>query len=143
MDMAVAEAAERLGVIEARVYAMLRDGELKGRRVSGVWLIDESELLKPRKLSRPMSARVAWSAILGVDRRQQGMTNDAWALSQPERSRLNKRLRQLHHDPKGAQRLAGWLAGRAERVDVSAPEPDALFQDPDWSPPGSAIHARR
>lgn len=142
MDVGVTQAAARLGVIEARVYAMLRDGELKGRRVSGVWLIDESELLKPRKLSRPMSPRIAWAAILGSDRSRHEQANiastfsnvhlrGAWDLSQPERSRLYKRLRQLHNDPKAAQRLASWLAARARPVDVSATEPDALLRDPD------------
>lgn len=124
----MSEVAARLGVSIQRVHAMLHAGELDGRQVSGVWLLDEAQLLKPRKLGRPMSAWVAWAAVLGA--------SDASWLSQPERSRLSRRLCRLHEDPNAPQLLSTWLAARAEPVNLSAPEPDALHDDPDLVPSG-------
>lgn len=128
MELSTTEMAERLGVSTQRVYAMLRTGELQGRRVGEAWILDEAQLLKPRKLGRPMSARTAWAAILGV--------NDAAQLSQPDRSKLRRRLIRLHDNPNAPQLLSTWLAARAEPVNVSAPEPDALYTDPDLVPSG-------
>lgn len=128
MELSASEMADRLGVSIQRVHALLRAGELHGRQVSRVWLFDEAQLLKPRKLGRPMSARIAWATILGV--------RDVDWLSQSERSRLCRRLNRLHDAPNPAQLLATWLAARAEPVNVSAPEPEALHADPDLVPSG-------
>lgn len=123
MELSVREVSERLNVSVQRVHAMLAAGELHGRRVGGVWLLDEAQLLKPRKLGRPMSARTAWAAVLGA--------REVDWLSPSERSRLLRRLNRLHDDPNPAQLLATWLNGRAGAVDFSAPEPDTLIADPD------------
>jgi hypothetical protein len=185
MELAVAEVAERLGVGVNRVYDMLRAGELHGRQASGVWLLDEAQLLKPRKLGRPMSPRIAWAVILGatepgwssahhrvdvawlpqaspialhrVDPSQHGQHSPSVALRrvdeakpdpmvhegrepdwlrQDERSRLRRRVERLHDDPNAAHLLATWLAARADPVNMSAPEPEALYADPDLVPSG-------
>ncbi len=115
MGLSVSDVAERLGVSVQRVHAMLRAGELHGRNVSGVRLLDEAQLLKPRKLGRPMSARIAWATILGA--------RDVDWLSPSERSRLCRRLHRPHDHPTAAQLLVIWLATRAGSVDLSAPEP--------------------
>lgn len=128
MELSVSEVAERMGVSIQRVHAMLHAGELDGRQVSRVWLLDESQLLKPRKLGRPMASRIAWAGILGA--------RGADWLTPAERSRLSARLTRLRDDPHPAQLLASWLAARAEPVNVSAPEPEALFADPDLVPSG-------
>ena len=128
MELSVQEVAERLGVSIQRVHAMLRAGQLHGRQVAGVWLLGEAQLLKPRKLGRPMSPRTAWAAILGV--------REVDWLSQPERFKLVKRLGKLRTDPDAARRLATWLAARADPLTMSAPEPEGLWGDPDLVPSG-------
>lgn len=120
--------AERMGVSVQRVHAMLRDGELQGRQIGSVWLLDEAQLMKPRKLGRPMSARIAWAVILGV--------RDGDWLSSSERSRLSRRLGGLHDHPNANQLLATWLAARAVPLNLSAPEPEALATDLDLVPSG-------
>jgi len=128
MELSVPEIAERLRISPQRVHVMLQSGQLEGRKVGGRWVLDEAQLLKPRRLSRPFSARVAWAAILGPG-------NVDW-LSQPDRSKLRARLGQLRKQPDAAQRLASWLAARAPVVDVAAPRPAALWDDPDLVPSG-------
>ena len=49
------EAAERLGVSQQRVQALIRDEKLPAQKVGRDWLIDEKdlELVKERKVGRP------------------------------------------------------------------------------------------
>jgi len=148
MELPVSEVADRLDVSVQRVRAMLRDGELHGRRVAGSWLVDEAQLLKPRKLGRPMSSRNAWAAILALPHAgSQGpkpAVDLTWsqvavlvdALSQPDKSKLRARLNRLPGNPDAPRLLSSWLAARAQPVKVSSPEPDALYADPDLVPSG-------
>lgn len=130
MDLSVPEAAERLGLTPQRVNALLLSGQIRGRKVGGRWVIEESETLKLRRLTRPMSQRVAWAAILGPD-------NADW-LSQPDRSKLKSRLRQLASHEQPGRQIASWLASRANPIDLSAPAGAAsrLAGDPDLVPSG-------
>jgi len=49
------EAAERLGVSQRRVVALIRDGRLKARKIGPVYVIDERSLetVRERKPGRP------------------------------------------------------------------------------------------
>jgi len=68
-------------------------------------------------------AAPARAAIIGA--------HDAGWLSQPE---LSRRLTTLRDAPSPAQLLSTWLAARGEPVNVSAPVPDALYDDPMQDP---------
>jgi hypothetical protein len=143
MEVPVSEVAQRLGVSAQRVRAMLRDGRLHGRRVGGIWFVDEGQLLRPRRLGRPLSSRNAWAVVLAVARSgapgagprvdvfwpQPHTQNDP--LSQPDRSKLRQRLNRLVGNPDAPRLLSSWLAGRAQPITVSAPEPAALVLEPD------------
>lgn len=143
----VSEVAERLGVTAQRVRAMLRDGQLHGHRAGGAWFVDEVQLLKPRRLGRPLSSRNAWAAVLAVPRAgapgAQSSFDVFWprpdteiSLSQPDSSKLRQRLKRLPGNPGAPQLLSSWLASRSLPITVSAPEPDAMFLDPDLVPTG-------
>lgn len=142
MELLVSEVAERLGVSAQRVRAMLRDGQLHGRRAGGVWFVDEAQVLKPRRLGRPLSSRNAWGLVLAVARGgapgAQHSIDVFWAqpdtqtqLSQSDRSKLRHRLNALPGNPDAPRLLSSWLAARARPITVSAPEPEALYLDPD------------
>jgi hypothetical protein len=122
MELSVREVGEHLGVSHQRVHAMLKSGALRGRKAAGRWFIDDSQLVPLRRVSRPLSQRIAWAAIVGP-------TEASW-LSQPEASRLRGRLHRLPQQPNAPQVLASWLAARAVSHDLFAPEPDALMSDP-------------
>ena len=47
------EAADRLGISQRRVLALIQSGKLKATRVGGVWIIDERTVEAFRKLDRP------------------------------------------------------------------------------------------
>jgi len=67
-DMSVSDAARRLRLHMTRVRALLRSGDLKGRKVGGRWLVDESSIRARAERSgqdgRPFSVRRAWAYLL-------------------------------------------------------------------------------
>lgn len=110
----VSEASRSLAVSPQRVRAMLAAGQLSGRKLEGVWLIDlplqRDARLRPRR--RPMSAAQAWRALALLS----GLDVD---LDPSARSHLRARLRSAlardRHDPLGlAGLLRAWMRDRAE-----------------------------
>lgn len=111
--VSVRQAAQSLGVDDSRVRQLLHDGQLRGTRVGGRWIVDEDSVRERRLASpepgRPLSARNAWGALAMLSGcRPPG-------LSDPERSRLLARLRNLAaHGDLPAARMQKLLAARAE-----------------------------
>ena len=110
----VSEASRSLAVSPQRVRAMLAAGQLLGRKLEGVWLIDlplqHDARLRPRR--RPMSAAQAWRALALLS----GLEID---LDPSARSHLRARLRSAlardHRDPLVlAGLLRAWMRDRAE-----------------------------
>lgn len=90
-ELAIADAAERLGVGPHRVRALVHARRLPARKVAGRFVVDEADverLSEDRSPGRPLSPRMAWGLISLLERGQ------APGLSAPERSRLRARLRQ-------------------------------------------------
>lgn len=67
MDLAVKEAAQRLGVHESRVRQLLLSGDLKGRRVGRSWLVASEDVARleqhRRQPGRPIGPRRAWGLL--------------------------------------------------------------------------------
>lgn len=64
----VAEAAERLGVSDRRVRALIDSGRLRAQRLGRIWMIEPTALGSvegERSPGRPLSAEAAWSELLG------------------------------------------------------------------------------
>ncbi|MDR0782757.1 MAG: helix-turn-helix domain-containing protein, partial [Propionibacteriaceae bacterium] len=61
MVMSVSEVASLTGVTPRRVLQWIHSGAIRALSVGGVYLIEESELARPRAISRPMSERMAWA----------------------------------------------------------------------------------
>src|SRR5690606_12205486 len=61
-EITVAEAADRLGVSPSRVRALVGAGSLPGRKVGGLWLLEEDAVdaagRDPRRSGRPLSPRM-------------------------------------------------------------------------------------
>jgi excisionase family DNA binding protein len=66
--LAVSEAANLLGVHEARVRALIAAGELEAVKVGGRWLLDEDSIARREREGshpgRPFEAHNAWALIL-------------------------------------------------------------------------------
>lgn len=109
MELTTRQAAERLGVNQSRVRALISSRALAARRAGSQWLVDadsverQASLTAAKATGRSMSARVAWAAGDLAD----GGTA-AW-LSSDERSRLRRRLR----GAASADVLQRWLSSRA------------------------------
>ncbi len=66
--LSVHDAAERLGLSDRRVRALIESGRLGARRVGRDWMIDPGALASvegERAPGRPLSARSAWAELLG------------------------------------------------------------------------------
>lgn len=113
MELTTREAAERLGVNQSRVRALVASGGLSARRVGDRWLVDadsvdrQAALTSVRASGRSMSQRIAWAA---ADLADGG--GAAW-LAANERSRLRKRLSYAATSTEVVQR---WLRHRADSV---------------------------
>ena len=110
-EVTVTEAAQRLGVHQSRVRALLSAGTLHGRRVGSQWLISIDDVEQRKALisggakSRAMSTRTAWAAAALADAGQ------ATWITASERTRLRKRLLQ-HKDAAALATYQRWLASR-------------------------------
>lgn len=67
VDIAVSDAAARLGVDDSRVRQLLRSGGLAGRHIGSIWLVDAADVARlagrRRPAGRPMSSVRAWAAL--------------------------------------------------------------------------------
>ncbi|MGW6132467.1 helix-turn-helix domain-containing protein [Cellulomonas sp. NPDC055163] len=123
VDVGVAEAARMLDVSPGRVRQLISAGRLPARRISGRWIVDLASLPSAPRRGRPMSPRIAWALVeLGEDRRA------AWT-SSSETSRLRGQLDRLARDQEPELLLRSWLASRAVRHVLSAPDAGRLRQD--------------
>lgn len=132
MDVGTREVAEQLGVSERRARQLVASGHVPGRRLSGRWLIDEAAIPRSPRLSRPMSARVAWAFIdLLSGERPVG-------IAQPEQSRLRAKRRQLVESPEPAALLRSWLLrrSRCERFAIAPRDAAGLLDDARLVPSG-------
>lgn len=86
--VSVRDASHALGVSNQRVRAMLADGQLRGNKVGGVWLVElpdqRSGHLRPPR--RPMSATQAWNALAIL-------SDIPFEMDSSARSRLRSRIR--------------------------------------------------
>ena len=117
MEIAVGEAAERLGVSEPRVRQLLASGDLAGRRLGRAWLISAESVARMRERGarppgRPLGPRRAWALL---DLLAGG---DAAWLASSARSQLRARLRGLAGASPGQWRAA--LRGRSEILSCRA-----------------------
>ena len=121
MEIAVKEAAHRLGVNESRVRQLLVSGDLVGRRVGREWLVDADDVARlqgqERRSGRPLGPKRAWGLL---DLLVGG--NAAW-LSYAERSQVRSYLSHLG-EPDAAQWRA-ILRGRSDLIRAEA-HPAAL-----------------
>jgi excisionase family DNA binding protein len=130
MELTTRTAAERLGVNQSRVRALVASGGLVARRMGSQWLVDadsvdrQAALTTAHASSRAMAARVAWaSGDLADGGRAEWLTAS-------ERSRLRKRFASASR-PEIVQR---WLADRCDgtvRFRVGTAELAALLAEPD------------
>jgi len=67
MEIAVKDAAHRLGLSESRVRQLLVAGDLNGRRVGHVWLVDSGDVARlhghRRRSGRPVGPKRAWAIV--------------------------------------------------------------------------------
>ena len=125
MDLlSIADAAGHLGVSPRRVRSMLADGQLRGERIGGTWLVDPSSIpATPRRAGQPLSPRMAWAFVEVADgRRPEDVSaSELWRL----RSRWDKLL--TEQDPVAS--LRSLLARRARREVLAAPDPVGVLSD--------------
>ncbi|MFO6451484.1 MULTISPECIES: helix-turn-helix domain-containing protein [unclassified Aeromicrobium] len=141
MDIAVQEAAQRLGVSESRIRQFLAAGDLRGRRVGRAWLVDSDDVARlqgrRRRAGRPAGPKRAWAII---DILSGGRA--PW-LSPSERSQVRSYVAQLNEPDSDEWRSI--LRGRSELRPVRAhPAAVARLREVDHVlPAGPAEAARR
>jgi excisionase family DNA binding protein len=113
MEMAVSEAAVRLGVSEPRVRQLLAAGRLAGRRLGRSWLVDDVDVARleqqRRQPGRPLGAGRAWGLLDIL-----GGGNAQW-LSAPARSQVRASMRK--YVGASADRWRAALVGRSRAVE--------------------------
>lgn len=116
MEIAVKDAAQRLGVGESRVRQLLAAGDLRGRRLGRIWLVDSDDVARlqgqQRRPGRPVGPKRAWAII---DLLSGGRA--PW-LSYSERSQVRSYLAGL--DQPSADEWRSILRGRSEMRPVQA-----------------------
>ncbi|HEY0889444.1 MAG TPA: helix-turn-helix domain-containing protein [Nocardioides sp.] len=121
MDIAVKDAAQRLGVSESRIRQLLIAGDLNGRRIGRAWLVDADDIARlqgqQRRPGRPVGPKRAWAII---DILSGGSA--PW-LSYSERSQVRSYAARL--DEPSADDWRAILRGRSELRPVQA-HPAAL-----------------
>ncbi len=109
MEIGVKDVAERLGVTERRALQLINAGTLRGRQVSGRWLVAEEAIPRSRLVSRPMSFRMAWAFINLI-------SGNPIGVAPRESYRLLAKQRELMVSPHPDQLLRSWLRLRADVV---------------------------
>lgn len=121
-ELTTSEAAERLGLTRRRVLAMLRSGELRGRRIGETWLVERHAVLSRELLGsargRPLSPSTtraildALSSGAGLTERHAGLvrSRDTPALA----SWLARSVVVLRFASRDVGRAAGLLNPTAE-----------------------------
>jgi len=116
LDIAVKEAAQRLGVSESRIRQLLVAGDLNGRRIGRAWLVDSNDVARlqgqRRRSGRPVGPKRAWAI---VDLLSGGRAT--W-LSYSERSQVRSYVARL--DEPSADEWRSILRGRSELRPVRA-----------------------
>jgi len=114
VEIDVAEAADRLGVHPSRVRALLRRGELSGRRLGSRWLVAEEDVARlvghGARGTRPPSPARAWGLLHLLQGR-----DPSW-LSPVARSQLRARVRELAGAD--AARWRALLRGRSDVLEL-------------------------
>jgi hypothetical protein len=112
-----------MGVSVGRARRLAADGRIHARIVGGRWLVDAASLPSAPRRSRPMSPRMAWALVV----LSEGGKPD-WV--EPRESyRLRRALDRLAADDEPELLLRSWLASRAGRRRLSAPDSQALRSD--------------
>ncbi len=133
--MSVSDVASSLGLQEARVRRMLASGQLAGRKVGKVWVVDRDAVAAAgdarRPAGRPMSAAMARAMIDLIGQDLGAAPGDDWrAVDERGRSRLGDHLRRLLAVDESAPLLRAWLPHRADRRRYSfRGESDELLGD--------------
>lgn len=126
-QISVREAAERLGLSSQRVRYLIARGHLPALRIGARWVVEEADLRPGRRVSRPMSPRIAWGLAALMD----GSPVDG--LGPREVARLRGRIQQLQAERAGRAALVhSWLARRAtaHRFSAAAADLADLRADP-------------
>ncbi len=115
--ISVHDAAERLGVSDRRVRAMIDSGRLRAQRLGRAWMIEPSALGcvdGERSAGRPLNPNSAWAELLGD--RQVPVANAALLRSRyrgrSERHELNGPDIQASMNDPGVRR-GGWVAAQS------------------------------
>jgi excisionase family DNA binding protein len=119
----VREAADMLGVSTQRVRALIGSGLLPAVKVGSQWDIDSRAVGRPRRVGRPMSARIALAFAHIAD------GEIPRTVGPQELYRLRRKVADLRVDPTPALRVASWLARRCERIELWAAHPRAVVAD--------------
>lgn len=116
MEIAVKEAAQRLGLSESRIRQLLVAGDLSGRQIGRVWLVDGDDVARlqgqQRRPGRPVGPKRAWAI---VDLLSGGTA--PW-LSYSERSQVRSYAARL--EAPNADEWRSILRGRSELRPVRA-----------------------
>jgi excisionase family DNA binding protein len=129
--LAVSEAANLLGIHEARVRALIAAGELEAVKVGGRWLLDEDSIARREREGshpgRPFEAHNAWALILLASGGEPAGI----------RPSVLWRLRQLlSHEGLSGLRQRMRRRGEAQRFVAHAGELRHLGDDPELVPSG-------
>jgi excisionase family DNA binding protein len=129
--LAVSEAANLLGIHEARVRALIAAGELEAVKVGGRWLLDEDGIARRKREGshpgRPFEAHNAWALILLASGGEPAGTPPS----------VRWRLRQLlSHEGLSGLRQRMRRRGEARRFVAHAGELRYLADDPELVPSG-------
>jgi excisionase family DNA binding protein len=169
VDIAVREAARRLGVDDSRVRQLLRSRAIGGSQVGREWLVSASDVarLASRRVpaGRPLAPARAWglldlldggsaqwlapvarSQVRQVGRRLSGAHADRWRAALRARSEVHlcrahaAAVRRLLDDP--AVRLGG--PGEAQRLGIDlvvlSARPEVYVPAPEWPRLARSLH---
>lgn len=121
----VAQAAEAAGLSRSRIDALIRAGKLSATKIGHQWVLDDPQQLVAltHRRGRPLSARMAWALMLGLDG-----VDTPW-ITAVERRRLREHRDRLRRDPDPVARWQALAAGRARRIAYVGTDPAALLGD--------------